>query len=60
MRAPAAWAAQPVQNPQKPPDRSSPKSTLNSFISTLDRAYRIAGESVWRADIVILGSEVGP
>jgi MscS family membrane protein len=39
------------QNPLMPPDTSSPRSTLNGFISALDQAYGIAQESGPQDDV---------
>jgi MscS family membrane protein len=44
-----------IQNPLKPPDTTSPRGTLESFMSVLDRAYRIADAPGTQEDVLNLG-----
>ena len=44
-----------IQNPLKPPDTTSPRGTLESFISLLKRAYRIADEPGTQDDVHQIG-----
>ncbi len=47
-------AAQPVQHPLKPPHMGSPRSTLVSFISVLERVQEMAGKPESQSDIASL------